>query len=89
MRQLHKRMFDEAWEHAGKYRRVKAEPGVPAWTVSTRLATDRPMEELGLPPFTWGAKSGLSAADRQDRYVAALRVADNDNISVLLNFAHS
>lgn len=134
IRQLHKRMFDETWEHAGKYRRVKAERGVPAWTVSTRvedvvarvrgwiqmqaypsdeicaryhhriseihpfergngrltrLATDCLMEELGFPPFTWGAKAGLSAADLRDRYVAALRVADNDNISVLLNFAHS
>lgn len=55
----------------------------------TRLLTDCLMEELGQPPFTWGARSGLPAAELHDRYVAALRIADNDNISVLLQFARS
>lgn len=134
LRSLHKRMFDETWAHAGKYRRVKAQRGVPAWTVSTRvedaiartrgwiqmeaypadeiaarfhhriseihpfergngrltrLVTDCLMVEFGHPPFTWGAKSELAAAELRDRYLAALRVADNDNIKVLLAFAHS
>jgi Fic-DOC domain mobile mystery protein B len=134
LRSLHKRMFGETWEHAGKYRRVKAERGVPAWTVSTRvedvfarsrswiqmsayaadelcmrfhhrmseihpfergngrvmrLMTDCLMQEMGFAPFTWGSRSGLAAAELRERYVAALRIADNDNISVLLSFAKS
>ena len=134
LRQLHKRMFDETWGHAGKYRRVRGERGVPAWTVSTRvedvfararswiqmqayagdeiairfhhrvseihpfergngrvmrLITDCLVRELGFATFTWGAKSKFSAAELRDRYVAALRVADNDNIGVLLDFARS
>jgi Fic-DOC domain mobile mystery protein B len=134
LRLLHKRMFDETWDHAGRYRRGKGERGVPAWTVSTRiedvfarargwiqmqaypgdeiairfhhrmselhpfergngrvlrLMTDCLVLELGYPAFTWGAKSRFSAAELRDRYVAALRIADNDNISVLLDFARS
>ena len=134
MRQLHKRMFDETWFHAGRYRRVKAARGAPAWTVSTRvedvfartkgwiqgnaypsdeicarfhhrisevhpfergngrvtrLITDCLMQEFGQAPFTWGARSGLPAAELHDRYHAALRIADNDNISALFDFARS
>jgi Fic-DOC domain mobile mystery protein B len=134
LRQLHKRMFDQTWDHAGRYRRGRGERGVPAWTVSTRvedviarsrgwiqmqaysadeicirfhhrlgelhpfergngrairLITDCLLEELGRRPFSWGANSRLSSADLRDRYLAALRIADNDNISVLLDFARS
>lgn len=134
LRQLHKRMFGETWEHAGKYRRSKAGAAVPAWTVSTRiedivaraqgwiqmaayqpdeiavrfhhrlsqirpfergngrltrLVADALMSELGQAPFTWGANSRLPAAELADRYLAALRIADGDNISVLLDFARS
>jgi Fic-DOC domain mobile mystery protein B len=134
LRQLHKRMFGETWSHAGRYRRMKAAIGVPAWTVSTRvedaiartrawiqersyradeigarfhhriseihpfergngrvtrLATDCLLEELGYPPFTWGAHSGIPAAELHDRYLTALRIADNDNIMALLDFARS
>lgn len=132
LRALHKRMFDETWSHAGRYRRSKSAFGVPAWTISTRvedviartrdwiqinayaadeiairfhhrisqlrpfergngratrLHTDALMVELGHAPFTWGAKAGLAMAELAERYVAALRVADNDNISVLHEFA--
>lgn len=134
MRTLHKKMFDETWDHAGRYRRGKAGRGVAAWTVSTRaedviakargwiqqsaypadevairfhhrmsevhpfergngrvtrLMTDALMVEMGQAAFSWGAQSGLSAADLRDRYLAGLRVADNDNIGVLLTFARS
>ena len=134
MRSLHMKMFDETWDHAGRYRRARSSRGVAAWTVSTRvedviakvrgwiqveayppdeiavrfhhrmsevhpfergngrvtrLMADALMVEFRQTPFTWGARSGLSAADLQERYVAALRVADNDNISILLAFAHS
>lgn len=37
LRALHKKMFDETWEHAGRYRRTRAGAAVPAWTVSTRV----------------------------------------------------
>lgn len=37
LRTLHRKMFDETWEHAGRYRRTKAGVGVPAWTISTRV----------------------------------------------------
>ena len=132
MRTLHKKMFDETWDHAGRYRRGKSTRGVAAWTVSTRvedvvarargwiqqgayppdeiavrfhhrmtevhpfergngrttrLMTDALMVEMGQPAFTWGAGLNLSAADLRDRYLAALRVADGDNIGVLLAFA--
>jgi Fic-DOC domain mobile mystery protein B len=134
MRSLHKKMFDETWDHAGRYRRAKSPQGVAAWTVSTRvedviartrgwiqaesyppdelaarfhhrmsevhpfergngrvtrLMTDSLMIELGQPAFTWGANSGLSAVDLRDRYLAALRMADGDNIALLLAFARS
>lgn len=134
MRTLHKKMFDETWDHAGRYRREKSSRGVAAWTVSTRvedviakargwiqqssypadelairfhhriseihpfelgngratrLMTDSLMVELGRAAFTWGANSALSAADLRDQYLAGLRVADNDNIGVLLEFARS
>lgn len=55
----------------------------------TRLMTDALLGELGRPAFTWGANSSLRAEELHDRYMAALRVADNDNISVLLAFARS
>lgn len=134
MRALHKRMFDETWSHAGRYRRSKSSIGVPAWTISTRvedvisrargwiqieaypadeiavrfhhrisqvrpfergngrvtrLLTDALMLELGRAPLSWGANSSMSAADLAARYVTALRVADNDNISPLHEFALS
>ena len=134
MRTLHRQMFDETWDHAGRYRRGKSARGVAAWTVSTRvedviakargwiqqsaypadqiairfhhrmseihpfergtgrvtrLMTDSLMVELGEAPFSWGAKSGLSAADLRDRYLAGLRTADNDSIGLLLSFSHS
>jgi Fic-DOC domain mobile mystery protein B len=134
MRALHKRMFDETWDHAGRYRRVKSSRGVAAWTISarvedliartrgwiqaeayppdemavrfhhrmseihpfergngrvTRLMTDALMVEFKQVPFTWGARSGLAAAELRDRYLAALLVADHDQIGVLLDFARS
>lgn len=134
LRSLHKRMFDETWEHAGHYRRARTPQGVPAWTISTRvedviartrawikadaypadeiavrfhhrLSEVRPFErgngrvirlvadalvvELGRHPFTWGANSSLGPGELSERYRVALRVADNDNISVLLDFARS
>ena len=134
LRTLHKKMFDETWDHAGRYRRVKSLRGVAAWTISarvedligrtrrwiqaeayppdemavrfhhrmseihpfergngrvTRLMTDALMVEFKQAPFTWGARSGLAAAELRDRYLAALRVADHDQIGVLLDFARS
>ena len=134
MRSLHKKMFDETWDHAGRYRRAKSARGVAAWTVSTRvedviakargwiqhgaypadeiavrfhhrmseihpfergngrvtrLMTDALMVELGQTAFSWGAGADLSAVDLRDRYLVGLRVADNDNIGVLLDFARS
>ncbi len=134
MRTLHKKMFDETWDHAGRYRREKSSRGVAAWTVSTRvedviakargwiqqssyrpdeiairfhhrmseihpfergngrvtrLMTDALMVELGQTAFSWGSSADLSAAELRDRYLAGLRIADNDNIGVLLHFARS
>lgn len=37
LRALHRKMFDETWEHAGRLRRTRAGVGVPAWTVGTRV----------------------------------------------------
>ena len=56
---------------------------------ATRLLADALIVELRRPPFTWGAGTCLAADELADRYRAALHIADNDNISVLLAFARS
>lgn len=56
---------------------------------ATRLSADALMHELRQAPFTWGAISRLPAAELSERYAAAIRIADGDNISVLLEFARS
>lgn len=134
LRSLHKRMFDETWNHAGRYRRTKSELGAATWAISTRvedvvarmrawikagaypadeiavrfhhrLSEIRPFErgngrvarliadalivELGGLPFTWGADGGLEPGELSERYRAALRRADADDISDLLAFARS
>jgi fido (protein-threonine AMPylation protein) len=111
LRLLHKRMFDETWDHA-VFARTRGWIQMQAYAGDEiavrfhhrmseihpfergngrvmRFMTDCLVRELGFAPFTWGARSKLSAAELRDRYVAALRIADNDNISVLLDFARS
>lgn len=51
-----------------------------------RLATDLLLEQIGGKPFTWGAGDLIHAGEARDRYIAALRAADDKDYSPLLEF---
>ena len=54
-----------------------------------RLAADLLIERLGGDPFTWGGGSLANVGELRERYVAALRAADNHDAAPLLEFARS
>ncbi len=54
-----------------------------------RLAADLLAVALQQRPFTWGNGRLLDVADPRDRYIAALRAADDLDIGLLLEFARS
>lgn len=54
-----------------------------------RLAADLLAVALGRPAFTWGSKSLVETSELRDRYVAALRAADDHDLQPLLDFARS
>jgi Fic-DOC domain mobile mystery protein B len=54
-----------------------------------RLATDLLLVRLGQPRFTWGQVNLVDASETRQRYVAALRAADNHDIGPLLEFVRS
>jgi Fic-DOC domain mobile mystery protein B len=54
-----------------------------------RLAADLLVIALGLPRFTWGSANLVTAAATRAAYVAALRAADNHDITLLLAFARA
>jgi len=51
-----------------------------------RLATDLLLVSMGEKPFTWGREDLVDAGKTRDRYIAALRAADNHDIEPLLAF---
>lgn len=54
-----------------------------------RLAADLLAVALGRKPFTWGSISLVETSELRDRYVAALRAADNHDFGPLIAFARS
>jgi len=55
-----------------------------------RLMTDVLLKNLGEKPFTWGSEADLvKAGDVRDRYLTALRRADDYDFGALLQFARS
>lgn len=55
----------------------------------SRLATDLFLDQLGQPPFTWGAGDLTHPGHTRKNYIAALRAADNHDMAPLLNFVRS
>jgi Fic-DOC domain mobile mystery protein B len=55
----------------------------------SRLMADLLVERLGATPFSWGGRSLADQGDLRQRYIAALRAADNHDIGPLLVFARS
>ena len=56
---------------------------------TTRLMADLLVERLGQEPFTWGRASLIDVGETRTRYIAALRAADDHDITPLLEFAQS
>jgi Fic-DOC domain mobile mystery protein B len=54
-----------------------------------RMAADLLAVALGRPRFTWGRSDLVEAAETRDRYIVALRAADEREIGPLLAFARS
>jgi Fic-DOC domain mobile mystery protein B len=54
-----------------------------------RLATDLLLVALGRPRFSWGRVNLVDASKTRDVYIAALRAADNHDISSLLEFVRT
>lgn len=54
-----------------------------------RLAADLLVVSLGQKPFTWGRISLVETSELRDRYVSALRAADNHDLAPLIAFARS
>lgn len=56
---------------------------------TTRLMADLLVERLRQEPFTWGRASLIDVSETRTHYIAALRAADDHNITPLLKFARS
>lgn len=56
---------------------------------TTRLMADLLVVRLGREPFGWGRTSLTEIGETRQRYIAALRAADNHDIGPLLDFARS
>jgi Fic-DOC domain mobile mystery protein B len=54
-----------------------------------RLATDLLLTALERPQFTWGSESLTDQNETRQRYVTALRSADDHDIAPLMEFARS
>lgn len=54
-----------------------------------RIATDFLVAAMGVEPFTWGQHLDVDTDELRDRYVDALRTADRNDISKLLEFVRT
>ena len=54
-----------------------------------RLATDLLLVSMNRPRFSWGSASLVDTGETRQRYVEALRAADNHDIGPLLDFVRS
>jgi Fic-DOC domain mobile mystery protein B len=56
---------------------------------NARLATDLLLVKLGRPRFSWGQVNLIDPGETRQRYVSALRAADNYDIRPLLEFVRT
>lgn len=54
-----------------------------------RLIADLLMQKLGKPRFTWGTANLYQADAKRDKYIQALRLADNYDYQKLIKFVNS
>ena len=54
-----------------------------------RVATDLLLKRIGQKPFTWGSANLVGDGDVRERYIAAIRAADNHDIGPLVEFVRS
>jgi Fic-DOC domain mobile mystery protein B len=54
-----------------------------------RLIADVLVMKLGRPAFTWGSSNLVNEGEARNKYLEAIRAADNGDIGPLLNFARS
>lgn len=54
-----------------------------------RLMTDCLLRQCGLAPFSWGRGNLVTANEVRQRYIQALRAADNTDYTLLLAFVRS
>lgn len=54
-----------------------------------RIATDLLVTAVGAEPFTWGRHLDVATDELRGRYVDALRMADSDDVSMLLEFVRT
>ncbi len=131
---LHKQMFGEVWNWAGKFRQTERNIGVAPIQIAVqmrelihdvrywiehdtyvvdevaarfhhrlvqihpypngngrhaRLATDILLKEQGEKLFTWGQGLSIAPGEIRQRYINALRSADNYDLEPLLDFVRS
>ena len=54
-----------------------------------RLMADLLVQQLDGQPFSWGGSSLKTIGELRNRYIAALKLADNHDITPLIQFARS
>jgi Fic-DOC domain mobile mystery protein B len=54
-----------------------------------RLMTDCLLRQCGIAPFSWGRGNLVTANEVRQRYIQALRAADNNDYTLLLAFVRS
>lgn len=54
-----------------------------------RMAADILLKEMGAKPFTWGSANLTDPNETRIKYIAALRVADGNDVGPLLAFVRS
>ncbi len=55
----------------------------------SRLMADLLATRLGFSAFSWGRTNLIAAGEARERYISALRAADNNDIGPLIEFARS
>jgi fido (protein-threonine AMPylation protein) len=97
VRELYKKMFGETWLWAGKFRTTEKTIGVVCWQISENLLNlchdaafwfeNRVFNnDEAAARFDWGRRNLHELGDTRDRYVAALRAADEQDFSGLFDF---
>jgi len=134
IRELHRRMFDQTWKWAGKYRSTEKNIGIPHFQIRESLSTllgdarywlehqtfdpdeiavrlhhrlvwihpfangngrharliaDILIQRQGRPAFAWGRADIMRPGDLRSRYIHALRAADQNDVTLILEFARS